>query len=182
MKSAVLKNTFNGKILSLAPLQLTASSSDLAAALQLSMRAVQHENVDVRIHALTSLRDMMHSQQVRKHTRRRKHQSWSMFESCTILVLQEWLLRQVCASEAVEPVISSLVSVLLRGCQDSSPEARLLCGECLGELGAVDPGRLDLSRTDNNGDRNTFVVSRTSAQLLVMHVRLFYLRFVVQFV
>jgi GTP cyclohydrolase II len=44
--------------------QLTSSSSDLAAALQLSMRAVQHENVDVRIHALTSLRDMMHSKQV----------------------------------------------------------------------------------------------------------------------
>lgn len=44
--------------------QLAASSSDLAAALQLSMRAVQHENVDVRIHALTSLRDMMHSNQV----------------------------------------------------------------------------------------------------------------------
>uniref|UniRef100_A0A8D0AST5 Serine/threonine-protein kinase ATR n=1 Tax=Sander lucioperca TaxID=283035 RepID=A0A8D0AST5_SANLU len=108
------------------------SSSDLAAALQLSMRAVQHENVDVRIHALTSLRDMMHSK-------------------------QEWLLRHVCASEAVEPVISSLVSVLLKGCQDSSPEARLLCGECLGELGAVDPGRLDLSHTHTHGDRNTFV-------------------------
>uniref|UniRef100_A0A4W6DWN3 Serine/threonine-protein kinase ATR n=1 Tax=Lates calcarifer TaxID=8187 RepID=A0A4W6DWN3_LATCA len=108
------------------------SSSDLAAALQLSMRAVQHENVDVRIHALTSLRDMMHSN-------------------------QEWLLRQVCASEAVEPVISNLVSVLLKGCQDSSPEARLLCGECLGELGAVDPGRLDLSHTHTHGDRNTFV-------------------------
>lgn len=87
----------------------------------------------------------------------------------------------MCASEAVEPVISSLVSVLLRGCQDSSPEARLLCGECLGELGAVDPGRLDLSRTDNNGDRNTFVVSRTSAQLLVMHVRVFHMRFVVKY-
>uniref|UniRef100_A0AAV2JJ36 Serine/threonine-protein kinase ATR n=1 Tax=Knipowitschia caucasica TaxID=637954 RepID=A0AAV2JJ36_KNICA len=112
--------------------KLTASRSDLAAALQLSMRAVQHENVDVRIHALTSLKDMMHSK-------------------------QEWLLRQVCASEAVEPVISSLVAVLLRGCQDSSPEARLLCGECLGELGAVDPGRLDLSQSHNNGDRNKFV-------------------------
>lgn len=48
--------------------QLTASSSDLAAALQLSMRAVQHENVDVRIHALTSLRDMMHSNQVHTDT------------------------------------------------------------------------------------------------------------------
>ncbi|MEQ2267092.1 hypothetical protein XENORESO_001563 [Xenotaenia resolanae] len=111
--------------------KLTASRSDLASALQLSMRAVQHENVDVRIHALTSLRDMMHSK-------------------------QEWLLRQVCASEAVEPVISSLVSVLLKGCQDSSPEARLLCGECLGELGAVDPGRLDLSHAHTHGDRNTF--------------------------
>lgn len=82
-----------------------------------------------------------------------------MYE-CVFLccVLQEWLLRQVCASEAVEPVISSLVSVLLKGCQDSSPEARLLCGECLGELGAVDPGRLDLSHTHTHGDRNTFVV------------------------
>ncbi|XP_072313429.1 serine/threonine-protein kinase ATR [Eucyclogobius newberryi] len=112
--------------------KLTASRSDLAAALQLSMRAVQHENVDVRIHALTSLKNMMHSK-------------------------QEWLLHQVCASEAVEPVISSLVAVLLRGCQDSSPEARLLCGECLGELGAVDPGRLDLSQNHNYGDRNNFV-------------------------
>ncbi|KAJ0062993.1 hypothetical protein NL108_010267 [Boleophthalmus pectinirostris] len=112
--------------------KLTASRSDLAEALQLSMRAVQHENVDVRIHALTSLKDMMHSK-------------------------QEWLLRHVCASEAVEPVISSLVAVLLKGCQDPSPEARLLCGECLGELGAVDPGRLDLSQNHNNGDHNSFV-------------------------
>ncbi|XP_057715300.1 serine/threonine-protein kinase ATR [Corythoichthys intestinalis] len=112
--------------------KLAASNSDLASTLQLSMRAVQHENVDVRIHALTSLRDVMHSN-------------------------QEWLLRQVCASESVEPVISSLVSVLLKGCQDSSPEARLLCGECLGELGAVDPGRLDLSPAHTHGDGNTFV-------------------------
>ncbi|XP_067098811.1 serine/threonine-protein kinase ATR [Osmerus mordax] len=112
--------------------KLTSRSSDLAAALQRSMKAVQHENVDVRIHALTSLRDMMHSN-------------------------QEWLLQQVCASEAVEPVISSLVAVLLQGCQDSSPDARLLCGECLGELGAVDPGRLDLSHTHTHGSRNTFV-------------------------
>lgn len=150
-------------------MQLTVSSSDLAAALQLAMRAVQHENVDVRIHALTSLRDMMHSQQV-----------GSSFKCVLVattavgklaLGLQEWLLRQVCASEAVEPVISSLVSVLLKGCQDSSPEARLLCGECLGELGAVDPGRLDLSRTDTNGDRNTFVVSRWTSVTSVGCVR-----------
>lgn len=165
----MFRNGPNGSNAPSAPLQLTVSSSDLAAALQLAMRAVQHENVDVRIHALTSLRDMMHSQQV-----------GSSFKCVLVattavgklaLGLQEWLLRQVCASEAVEPVISSLVSVLLKGCQDSSPEARLLCGECLGELGAVDPGRLDLSRTDTNGDRNTFVVSRWTSVTSVGCVR-----------
>lgn len=86
------------------------------------------------------------------------------FTTNVFVLLQEWLLRQVCASEAVEPVISHVVSVLLKGCQDSSPEARLLCGECLGELGAVDPGRLDLSRTHTHGDRNNFVVSESEAQ------------------
>lgn len=64
------KSTLIHKTLCLVFPQLTASSSDLAAALQLSMRAIQHENVDVRIHALTSLRDMMHSKQVHTHTHR----------------------------------------------------------------------------------------------------------------
>ncbi|GAA6079294.1 serine/threonine-protein kinase ATR isoform X1, partial [Tachysurus ichikawai] len=41
----------------------TSKSSDLQAALQLSMRAVQHENVDVRIHALTSLKEMLYKNQ-----------------------------------------------------------------------------------------------------------------------
>lgn len=141
------------------------SRSDLAAALQLSMKAIQHENVDVRIHALTSLRDMMHSNQVRLLEVKIKVSALVSSEASYISVSlcvpgpQEWLLQQVCASEAVEPVISNLVSVLLKGCQDSAPEARLLCGECLGELGAVDPGRLDLSRSHTHGDCNTFVVS-----------------------
>lgn len=37
----------------------------MQAALQLSMRAIQHENVDVRIHALTSLKEMIYKKQVR---------------------------------------------------------------------------------------------------------------------
>ncbi|KAG5847372.1 hypothetical protein ANANG_G00125340 [Anguilla anguilla] len=110
----------------------TSKSTDLQAALQLSMRAIQHENVDVRIHALTSLKEMMYKN-------------------------QEKLLRYVMDSETVEPVISQLVTVLLKGCQDTHPEARLLCGECLGELGAIDPGRLDLSTADTQGKGSTFV-------------------------
>ncbi|XP_062843465.1 serine/threonine-protein kinase ATR [Trichomycterus rosablanca] len=106
----------------------TSRSSDLQAALQRSMRAVQHENVDVRIHALTSLKEMLHKNQAA-------------------------VLRLVLDSELVEPVLSELVTVLLLGCQDVNAEARLLCGECLGELGAIDPGRLDLntSHTQRSG-------------------------------
>ncbi|MCJ8745312.1 hypothetical protein PDJAM_G00128940 [Pangasius djambal] len=100
----------------------TSKSSDLQAALQLSMRAIQHENVDVRIHALTSLKEMLYKNQAA-------------------------VLRLLLDSELVEPVLSELVTVLLLGCQDVNAEARLLCGECLGELGAIDPGRLDLSTT-----------------------------------
>uniref|UniRef100_A0AAR2KSQ3 Serine/threonine-protein kinase ATR n=1 Tax=Pygocentrus nattereri TaxID=42514 RepID=A0AAR2KSQ3_PYGNA len=110
----------------------TSKSTDLQAALQLSMRAIQHENVDVRVHALTSLKEMMYKN-------------------------QDALLKHILDSETVEPVISQLVMVLLRGCQDVNPEARLLCGECLGELGAVDPGRLDMTTTHTQGSGAVFV-------------------------
>ncbi|MGH0136331.1 UNVERIFIED_CONTAM: hypothetical protein FKN15_036029 [Acipenser sinensis] len=69
----------------------------------------------------------------------------------------EKLIKYVLDSETVEPIISQLVTVLLKGSQDANPEARLLCGECLGELGAIDPGRLDLSITDTQGKGSTFV-------------------------
>ncbi|XP_076837125.1 serine/threonine-protein kinase ATR isoform X2 [Brachyhypopomus gauderio] len=110
----------------------TSKSTDLQTALQLSMRAIQHENVDIRIHALTSLKEMMHKN-------------------------QDTLLKRVLDSETVEPVISQLVTALLRGCQDVHPEARLLCGECLGQLGAIDPGRLDLTAADTRGAGSVFV-------------------------
>ncbi|XP_053507281.1 serine/threonine-protein kinase ATR [Ictalurus furcatus] len=100
----------------------TSKSSDLQAALQLSMRAIQHENVAVRVHALTSLKEMLYKNQAA-------------------------VLRLLLDSELVEPVLSELVTVLLLGCQDVNAEAQLLCGECLGELGAIDPGRLDLTTT-----------------------------------
>ncbi|XP_066475341.1 serine/threonine-protein kinase ATR [Tiliqua scincoides] len=110
----------------------TSRSTDLQTILQLSMRAIQHENVDVRIHALTSLRETLYKN-------------------------QEKLIKYATDSETVEPVISELVTALLIGCQDVNSHARLLCGECLGELGAVDPGRLDFSTSNNQGKGHTFV-------------------------
>ncbi|KAM5334463.1 serine/threonine-protein kinase ATR isoform 2-T2 [Glossophaga mutica] len=110
----------------------TSESTDLQTTLQLSMKAIQHENVDVRIHALTSLKETLYKN-------------------------QEKLIKYATDSETVEPVISQLVTVLLKGCQDANCHARLLCGECLGELGAIDPGRLDFSTTETQGKDFTFV-------------------------
>uniref|UniRef100_A0A8C5MNU7 Serine/threonine-protein kinase ATR n=1 Tax=Leptobrachium leishanense TaxID=445787 RepID=A0A8C5MNU7_9ANUR len=110
----------------------TTKSTDLQTALQLSIRAIQHENVDVRMHALTSLKETLYKNQAK-------------------------LLQYSTDSETVEPVISKLVTVLLIGCQDANPQARLLCGECLGQLGAIDPGRLDFSISDTQGKGFTFV-------------------------
>lgn len=110
----------------------TSRSADLQTALQLAMRAIQHENVDVRIHALSSLKETLYKNQAE-------------------------LVKYSTDSETVEPVISQLVTVLLKGCQDANSQARLLCGECLGELGAIDPGRLDFSTSDTQGKGFTFV-------------------------
>ncbi|XP_075717588.1 serine/threonine-protein kinase ATR isoform X2 [Rhinoderma darwinii] len=110
----------------------TTKSSDLQTTMQLSIKAIQHENVDVRIHALTSLKETLYKNQAK-------------------------LLQYSTDSETVEPVISQLVTVLLIGCQDASQHARLLCGECLGQLGAIDPGRLDFSVSDTQGKGSVFV-------------------------
>lgn len=44
--------------------QETNKSTDLQTALQLSIKAIQHENVDVRIHAFTSLKETLYKNQV----------------------------------------------------------------------------------------------------------------------
>uniref|UniRef100_A0A8C4RA31 non-specific serine/threonine protein kinase n=1 Tax=Eptatretus burgeri TaxID=7764 RepID=A0A8C4RA31_EPTBU len=97
-----------------------STSGNLVAGLQQSIQVVCHEHVEVRICALVHLRKIL----------------------CTN---QDAVLRLCAESDAVEPVIAHLVAVLLEGCRDADPGARILFGECLGELGAIDPGRLDLT-------------------------------------
>lgn len=47
-------------------IQETSRITDLQTVLQLSMKAIQHENVDVRIHALTTLKETLYKNQVCK--------------------------------------------------------------------------------------------------------------------
>ncbi|XP_041465563.1 serine/threonine-protein kinase ATR-like [Lytechinus variegatus] len=111
-----------------------SSQPDLRTLLKRSLKGVSHESVDVRIHALSNLRDLLQANQ-----------------SC--------LHEYVVGSETVAPVINELVSVLLSGCHDSDHTAQNLFGECLGVLGAIDPGRLDLNTTSRKADMSKFHAS-----------------------
>ncbi|XP_030832739.1 serine/threonine-protein kinase ATR-like [Strongylocentrotus purpuratus] len=111
-----------------------SSQPDLRTLLKRSLKGVSHESVDVRIHALSNLRDLLQTNQ-----------------SC----LHEYVM----GSETVAPVINELVSVLLSGCHDSDHKAKNLFGVCLGVLGAIDPGRLDLSTTSKKAEMSKFHAS-----------------------
>ncbi len=50
----------------------------------------------------------------------------------------------IMSSEKVDPVINHLVEMLVKSTRDSDPEVVRLAGDCLGHVGAIDPGRLDL--------------------------------------
>ena len=47
----------------------------------------------------------------------------------------------------------------MTGCRENDPAVRNLYGECLGELGAVDPGRLSLMNFRPKNDMRKVVVS-----------------------
>ncbi|XP_013417435.1 serine/threonine-protein kinase ATR-like isoform X2 [Lingula anatina] len=101
----------------------SAKNQDVRTQIARALKGVSHECLDVRLLALSKLRQTLHSNQTALH---------------------ELLL----GNETVDPVISQLVAVLLDSCRESDSSARNVVGECLGELGAVDPGRLEFKTND----------------------------------
>lgn len=95
------------------------SSGDLQLQIEYLIKGISHELLDIRHMALSKL---IHSLQVNKDV----------------------LHSLVLSSETAHPIISQLVTVLLSGCREPDPTTRGLIGKCLGEIGAVDPGRLEL--------------------------------------
>ena len=95
------------------------SSGNLQMQIEYLIKGVSHELLDIRHMALSKL---IHCLQVNKDV----------------------LHSLVLSSETAHPVVSQLVTVLLSGCREPDPTTRGLIGKCLGEIGAVDPGRLEL--------------------------------------
>eukprot|EP00898_Chlorokybus_atmophyticus_P004675 jgi/Chlat1/5208/Chrsp33S05180 len=103
----------------------------LTAKLQRAVNGLRHESLSVRWIALLELRQLL------------------SHERTTIC--------QMSLAERVDPVLAQILTALLKGC--SAVETRLqlgqrvqlLCADCLGELGALDPARIqiDLSQLTN---------------------------------
>ncbi|KAH9492123.1 hypothetical protein Btru_027012 [Bulinus truncatus] len=97
----------------------SASKNDLKSILAHSIKGIHHESLDVRVHELTKLRKLLKDK-------------------------QSELSSYISNREPADKIVSDLVSALLLGCREADPNTQFLYGQCLGELGAIDPGRLEL--------------------------------------
>ncbi|OPL31024.1 hypothetical protein AM593_07600, partial [Mytilus galloprovincialis] len=109
----------------------SSSQSDLRTRLDHSMKGITHESLDVRLHALSKLKNLLRDE-------------------------KEALYQFVIGNETADPIVSKIVSVLLSGSRDSDSRAQILYAECIGELGAIDPGRLELTTNDPKADNAKF--------------------------
>ncbi|XP_045160246.2 serine/threonine-protein kinase ATR-like [Mercenaria mercenaria] len=110
-----------------------SSQSDFKSRLEHSMQGIQHDSLDVRLHALSKLKKLL------------KDERQAFFQ----LVME---------SETANLTVSSLISVLLKGCREPDGRAQRLYAECLGNCSAIDPGRLELS------------INNPKAELAKLHV------------
>ncbi|KFM65500.1 Serine/threonine-protein kinase ATR, partial [Stegodyphus mimosarum] len=108
-----------------------SSITDFYSLLCHSLRGISHENLEVRLHALEQLKQVLHINQTAIH---------------------EHLLGR----ETVDNLLSNLVATLISGCREPDTRIRTALGECLGELGAIDPGRLDMKSASSKETVNFY--------------------------
>ncbi|XP_074649776.1 serine/threonine-protein kinase ATR-like [Tubulanus polymorphus] len=101
--------------------------ADLSTKISNSLKGITHESLDVRLYALQKLKQLLRSQQKELH-------------------------EYIMGKERTDPIISQMVSVLLNGCRETDMKTKALFGECLGEIGGIDPGRLDLKTHTSQDD------------------------------
>nr|CAD7426912.1 unnamed protein product [Timema monikensis] len=86
-----------------------------------ALHNVTHENVDIRVEALRHLKELL---------------------QINYRPLQDYVV----GAEGLDPVLTELVETLIMGCSDTNLSVALTCAECLGEIGAIDPGNLPRKR------------------------------------
>ncbi|XP_011875240.1 PREDICTED: serine/threonine-protein kinase ATR [Vollenhovia emeryi] len=128
---------------------LQARPEGFNANLKLWLKRITHETDEVRIRALKHLQSFLE-----------KHRSE--------------LNKMILSETDVHPLIVELLDTLLIGCQDKDESIRLCYGECLGELGAIEPSLLP--RRIISKEDSTFISDMNeefACALLSEHVRAF---------
>ncbi|XP_054272921.1 serine/threonine-protein kinase ATR-like [Macrosteles quadrilineatus] len=115
--------------------------------LAVTLRLATHKNSDVQLRGLHKLRE-------------------------DLAFHRENLVPLISACDNIDPFILQLLEALLSGCQDTDPDVRLASAQCLGELGALDPGRLP----------NKFKVEAEEKEMFVISSEAFVLRALNEFV
>ncbi|XP_025264576.1 serine/threonine-protein kinase ATR [Camponotus floridanus] len=106
---------------------LQAKPEGFNANLELWLKRITHETDEVRIRALKYLQTFLEEHRCE-------------------------LNKMILSETDVHPLIVELLDTLLIGCQDKDESIRLCYGECLGELGAIEPSLLPrriISREDS---------------------------------
>ncbi|XP_025986385.1 serine/threonine-protein kinase ATR [Solenopsis invicta] len=128
---------------------LQARPEGFNANLKLWLKRITHETDEVRIRALKHLQIFLE-----------EHRSE--------------LNKMILSETDVHPLIVELLDTLLLGCQDKDESIRLCYGECLGELGAIEPSLLP--RRIISKDYSKFISDMNeefACALLSEHVRAF---------
>ncbi|XP_015115874.1 serine/threonine-protein kinase atr [Diachasma alloeum] len=108
----------NKRISSVVANQVARSTPrDPEAGLKIWIRRIKHETDEVRSKALSHLKKFLE-------------------------VHRSHLNDMILSNTDVHPLVVDLLDSLLAGCQDKDESIRLKCGECLGQLGAVEPSLL----------------------------------------
>ena len=108
------------------------------------------ENTDIKnILKLFSKSLMNENNDVRKYT----------LEKLFIILEQnqEQLQVLITSNEETDPIVSQLIKKLLNCARCSNKNVVILAGACLGKIGAVDPGRLNIVENLKNCSQNTYL-------------------------
>nr|XP_042905636.1 serine/threonine-protein kinase ATR isoform X1 [Parasteatoda tepidariorum] len=111
-----------------------SSMTDFCSLLSHSLKGISHENLEIRLHALEKLKQVLHANQTSIH-------------------------EHLHGRENVDNLLSNLVAALISGCREPDSRIQIALGECLGELGAIDPGRLDMKSASSTETSDKFFSS-----------------------
>ena len=126
-----------------------AAQATLRDRIRRILPGVGHESLQLRLLALDNLRDLLRTQR----------------QAVSQLVLA--------STDSMDDTVSDLLQALLNGAREEDPVARRLYGECLGQVGAIDPGRvgsLGPQAKNSFAGSHTIVNAGVAVQLLETHL------------